>query len=386
MTVLFGNAPARKEKLSIEYILKTQSPLPFTATVRKTLAEWFTHYPQEQKKEFLSRLRKDDASHSGALLELATHEILRRCAGRVSVEDVIPSGNRPDFHLCTSEGKHIWVECTVAQRSGEFSGAIATARRLREIVNSMDTRPFGLSWMLLGYSRESDPRESRLKKGIEQFVLDLSGRDVCRPDQKGRIVGSFVWADRGWRIRFEAIYLPGRDRNARSIVVDEGENAGVNDASEGWMGNDIQKLRSTLEHKADQLKSAYGSCVIVISHSDLILDNTGDVFAGALFAHPATYGEHRPFYGSIDRPSHQHISGVLYIPWVKAYMFCTSEPPWFFVPHPWSKSPLEHEIFPFAERGSLNTEGKFKWDAPLYTPNEYLGLPDNWPGNPEPAC
>lgn len=384
MTVLFDNTLPRKEKLSPKYLSNTNSPLPFMATVRKTLEEWFTHYPQGQRKEFLSRFRKDDASYRGALLELATHEVLRRYAGRVSVEDVLPSGNRPDFHACTPEGKHLWVECTVAQRSGELSGAIATARRLREIVNSMDTRPFGLSWRLLGYSREADPRESRLKKGIEQFVLDLSSRDVGRADQAGSRVGEFVWADRGWRVRFEAFYLPGQNRDARTIVLDEGENAGVNDENEGWMGNDIQKLRSTLENKADQLKSANGQCVIVISHSDLILDNTGEVFAGALFTHTGTYGDHRPFYGLADRPIHQHISGVLYIPWVKAHMFCSRETPWFFVPHPWSKSPLKQGIFPFAVQGSLNTENRFRWDAPLCTPNEYLGLPDNWPGIPKP--
>lgn len=384
MTVLFDSTLTRKEKLSSQYYLNTHSPFPFMITVRKTLEEWFTHYPLEQKKEFLSRFRNDNASHSGALLELATHEILRRYAGRVSVEDVLPSGNRPDFHICSPDGKHIWVECTVAQRSGEFSGAIATARRLREIVNSMDTRPFGFSWMLLGYSTEADPRESKLKQSIEKFVLDLSNRDVCRPDQKGRIVGRFEWEDRGWRIRFKALYLPGRDRDAPTIVVDEGENAGVNDENEGWMGNDIQKLRSVLEYKANQLKSTNGSCIIVISHSDLILDNTGEVFAGALFAHPDSNGDHRPFYGSVERPSHQHISGVLYIPWVKAHMFCSHETPWFYVPHSWSKSPLKQGIFPFAVQGSLNTEGKFKWDAPLCTPNEYLGLPANWPGIPKP--
>ena len=384
MTVLFDNTLTSKEKLSSEYLLDTHSPLPFMATVRKTLEGWFTHYPQKQKKEFLSRFRKDNASYSGALLELATHEIMRVYAGKVLVEDVLPNGNRPDFRICTPGGRQLWVECTVAQRSDDVKGAIATARRLREVVNAMDTRPFGLGWMLLRHSSQDQPRESSLKKHIREYIKHLTDLVAGQSIVRGSRLDVRDWEDRGWRVRIDAFYLPDRDRDAPAIVVDEGENAGVNDENEGWMGNDVQKFRSTLEHKADQLKSANGSCIIVISHSDLILDNTGEVMEGALFAHPDTNGGRRPFYGSANRPSHQHISGVLYIPWVKAHMFCSRETPWFYVPHPWSLSPLKEEIFPFACWGSLNTEGKFKWSAPLCTPNEYLGLPDNWPGIPKP--
>ena len=192
------------------------------------------------------------------------------------------------------------------------------------------------------------------------------------------------WEDRGWRVRFDAFYLPGRESDARTIVIDEGENAGVNDKNEGWEGNDIQKLKAALEKKADQLKTANGSCIIVISHSDLILDNTGTVFAGALLGHPNNYNDSRPLFGSADSPSNQHVTGVLYMPWVKAHMFCSNETPWYYVPHPWSLSPLDEEIFPFAWRGGLDAEGQFKRSVRLCTPNEYLGLLDNWPGIPKP--
>lgn len=383
MTVLFDNTLTRKEKLSSEYLLDTNNSMPFMATVRKTLEEWFTHYPQEQKKEFLSRCRDDNASYRGALLELATHEILRKCAGKVLVEDALPNRKRPDFHVCTPEGRQLWVECSVAQRSDEFKGAIATARRLRDVVNSMDTRPFGLSWMLLGHSSDADPRESRLKREIEQFVRGLSSSEFCLSGQEGKRVGQFDWEDRGWRVRFGAYYLPGLDDDAPTIVSNQGENAGVNDENEGWEGNDIQKLRQTLEKKAGQLKSANGSCVIVISHSELILDNTGRVLASALLLHPDSYDGSRPFYGSADSPRNQHVTGVLYKPWVKAHMFCSRETPWCYVPHPWSLSPLNEEIFPFAFQGGFNGGGAFKWSAPKCTPNQYLGLLDDWPGSPK---
>ena len=382
MTVLFDDTLTRKEKLSSEYLLDTHSPLPFMVTVRKTLEEWFTHYSQEQKKEFLSRFRKDDASYSGALLELVTHEILRNYAGRVRVEDALPSGSRPDFHLKTPGGSQLWVECTVAQRSDALNGAINTARRLYDVVNSIDTTPFGLSWELMRHSKQAQPRETALKRHIRDCVDDLVNRIAGHSIEKGCRLDVTYWEDRGWRIRFEFFYLPNRRSQSPAIVMNGGESAGINEENEGWMGNDVQKLRSALEYKADQLKYANGSCIIAISHSDLILDNTGVVLAGALFENPDTYGSRRSFYGSADSPSNQHVTGVLYFPWVKAHMFCSKETPWFYVPHPWSLSPLSDNIFDFARRGTFKPDGEFQWSAPLCAINEVLGLPADWPGIP----
>ena len=324
--------------------------------------------PGHRRRSFWVVFAKTMRRTAARLLELAIHEILRIYAGKVWVEDRLPTGSKPDFRVCTPEGRRLWVECTVAQRSDEFKGAIATARRLQDVVNNVDTDPFGLSWTLREYSSEANPRESTLRKKIEEFVRELSSRISSLSVQKGERVGETVWEDRGWRVSFEAYYLPGRDRDAQSIVAGLGENAGVNEENEGWQGNDIQKLRGLLEKKSDQLKSAGGSCIIVISYSFFILDNTGEVLAGALFETPDSYGGNRPLYGLADSPSNQHITGVLCIPWVAAHMFCSHETPWFYVPHLWSLSPLNEEIFPFARRGRLDAEGRFRWSAPsLYT-------------------
>ena len=50
MTVLFDNTLTGKEKLSSEYLCDAHSSMPFMATVRETLEEWFIHYPQKQKR------------------------------------------------------------------------------------------------------------------------------------------------------------------------------------------------------------------------------------------------------------------------------------------------------------------------------------------------
>ena len=382
--ILFDSTLYDGGKLPPDYATLAHSPLPFVATVRKTLEVWFTHYPQDKKNEFLSRFRSDNVSYCGALLELVTHEILLNYAGRVQLEVGLPSGRKPDFHLKTPEGRKLWVECTVAQRSQALEGPTNSARRLQEAVNSIDTSPFRLSWTLLRHSTQSQPRETTLKKHIEDFVHELAERIAGRSILQGTYLGETHWEDRGWKIRFGAYYLPGRSGNDPTIAMENGGNAGINEENEGWLGVDAQKLRPVLEAKAKQLKSASGSSIIVLSHTESNLDSTGDVLKIALFGNSTSANRHGPFYGSADNPSNQHVTGVLYFPWIKAHMFCSHEAPWFYVPHPWSSSPLGEDIFTFARRGALNSDGSLEWSEPLCTLNDLLCLPFDWPGIPAP--
>ena len=384
MTVLFDAIPIGTRNVSKNYEEVAQSPLHFMVAVRKTLEEWFTHYPQNKKKEFQNRFHDDNASYQGALLELAVHEILRNCAGNVQLEVGLPSGKRPDFHLKTPGGRQLWVECTVAQRSDAVKGSVNTARRLHDAVNSMDTTPFGLSWTLIRHSNQAQPRETSLKRHIRACVDDLVNRIASCPVEEGRRLEVTYWEDRGWRIRFGFFYLPNRRSQSPAIVMDGGESAGINEENEGWMERDAEKLKSALENKADQLKSANGSCIIVISHTDFILDNTGEVLEIALFGNPDPGGSRYSFFGSARNPSNQFVTGVLYFPWIKAHMFCSYEAPWFYVPHPWSLTPLSEDIFDFARRGAFNPDGEFQWSNPLCTINDVLGLPADWPGIPAP--
>ncbi|MCZ0939800.1 MAG: hypothetical protein OXJ55_14250 [Caldilineaceae bacterium] len=383
MTVLFDNTLKNTGNVSSEYAEVAQSPLSFMMTVRNTLEEWFTHYPQDQKKEFRNRFSGDNVSYRGALLELVVHEILRNYAGNVQHEVELPSGRKPDFHLKTPEKRKLWVECTVAQRSNTLKASIAIAKRLQEAVNSIDTSPFGLDWTVLRHLSQTPPGENRLKCHIQKFVLKLNQEILGRSVVEGRFVGETLWEDRGWTIRFGAFYLPSLSSNDPSIVDDEGENAGVNENNDGWLESDPKKLRPPLEKKASQLKSAAGSSIIVLSHADFIMDNTDKVFELALFGDSNTGDSRDSFFGTADSPNNRNVSGVLYFPLIKAQMFCSRETPWLYVPHPWSNSPLSEDIFSFARRGAFNSAGVLKWRPSLCTLNDVLGLPEDWPGIPD---
>ena len=258
MTVLFDKKFVCNNKVPPDYAELTQTSQPLLVTVRETLETWFSHYPLVGKTEFLTRLRSGKSAFEGALLELVVHEILRCYGGNVQIEAMIPSCKRPDFHLKTPEGRELWVECTVAQRSTALGGSIKIAKRLQEVVNSLDTAPFGLDWTVLRYLNGAHPSENFLKRHIEEFILDLNERIRGRSIVEGRAVGETQWEDRGWKIRFGAFYLPGYSSSNSTILDDEGESAGVNAENEGWMESDPKKLRIPLEKKASQLRSAIG--------------------------------------------------------------------------------------------------------------------------------
>ena len=82
--------------------------------------------PKKRRRTCGAGFRADDRRHASALLELATHEILRAVAKDVQVGPAF-NGAHPDFSAIYGDTSLI-VECTVAQESdGEF-GALQRER------------------------------------------------------------------------------------------------------------------------------------------------------------------------------------------------------------------------------------------------------------------
>ena len=98
-------------------------------TARKTLENWFSVLPEGKKEDIRSRFRVDDRQHQGALLELATHQLLNSICTGVQVD---PSFNNltPDF-AATYEGAKFVVECTVAQETDDEFNATQREARIK---------------------------------------------------------------------------------------------------------------------------------------------------------------------------------------------------------------------------------------------------------------
>ncbi|MCY4438326.1 MAG: hypothetical protein OXE05_13470 [Chloroflexi bacterium] len=142
--------------------------------VRETLEIWFARIPERKRKSIRSMFCSDDRQHTGALLELVTHEIL--CAIGYEVEaDPKVDGKTPDY-AATCQDATVIVECTVVQESDrDFDGAQS------ENASSLDTREPGVSIKVgvlgvdIQLSKATKKKAWKYRNVDSQFALVVGG-------------------------------------------------------------------------------------------------------------------------------------------------------------------------------------------------------------------
>ena len=142
-------------------------------TARKTLENWFSVLPEGKKEDIRSRFRVDDRQHQGALLELATHQLLNSICTGVQVD---PSFNKltPDF-AATYESAQFVVECTMAQETDDEFNATRRVERVKKAIDSVDTGRFLLSLKLLSVGGKQPPTGKlcdRIKSWVDSLDVD----------------------------------------------------------------------------------------------------------------------------------------------------------------------------------------------------------------------
>ena len=353
---------------------------------RASLESWFANIPQEKKADLRGRFRADDRRHASALLELATHEILRAVAQDVQVGPPF-NGGHPDFSAVYRETSLI-VECTVAQESdGEF-GALQREKAVLDTVNSIQAGPFGLK--LEPHSvGESPPPLGQLRRFLESWLKSLDQRKQLTSAESGVPFESRVWKWQDWELRFEVIPFD-------SPV--EGDPLGIIQ----WPARTIvdnAPIARALDKKAEKYKHPQAPYLIVAAERET-LEGPEVIFDALLGREKAIVGPvdvitTRAFDGLWGAPSHpkrRHVSAVLYRHKMRdAWSICSQIhatdyegswrwlPGWQLVHNPAADIPLPQGMFPFAT--------ELVWRSGLCSPiaatrtlNEVLGLPDPWPG------
>jgi len=102
--------------------------LPYFATVRRLLEEWFARFPSEAQKDVRARFRSDDdAECLGAFWELYLHEIHSRLGFKLKRDPEVPgTSRRPDF-IVSGGTRPFYLEATVVSYNKNES-----AQRQRE--------------------------------------------------------------------------------------------------------------------------------------------------------------------------------------------------------------------------------------------------------------
>ena len=353
---------------------------------RATLASWFANIPQEKKADLRGRFRADDRQHASALLELATHEILRAVAKDVQVDPPF-NGRHPDFSA-TYGGTSLIVECTVAQESdGEF-GALQREKAVLDAVNSIQAGPFGLK--LEPHSvGESPPPIGQLRGFLESWLTSLDQRRQVTSAENGVPFDSRVWRWQGWELRFEAIPFDSPVRGGPLGIIQWPAQTIVGNAP----------ITRALDKKAEKYRHPQAPYLIVAAVRET-LEGPEVIFDALLGRRNAIIGPAdvipaRTFdglWGSPSHPKRRHVSAVLYRHrmrdvWSICSQMHTTDyegswhrlPGWQLVHNPAAEILLPQGMFPFATEHVWRS-GHSTPIAATRTLNEVLGLPDPWPG------
>ena len=233
--------------------LNRSADLNFQA-IRDGLESWFARLPEENKKDFernkqlRGRFRENSWQHSGALLELITHEFLNAIGTDVEVE---PSLNEltPDFEA-TCNGTRILLECTVVHPASTRIGADKREATIKKAIDALDTGRFSLGTRFVRHG-PGQPSGKQFRREIKDWLATLN------PDEPKIIERLFC--REGWQVNVSVYPLkPGvyKQEGDRSIGVEI-------DAGMVTAGSQIQ---DSLEKKADKYKASLLPYVIVVSH------------------------------------------------------------------------------------------------------------------------
>lgn len=352
-------------------------------TARKTLESWFSALPEGKKGDIRSRFRSDDRQHQGALLELATHQLLNSICTGVQVD---PSFNNmtPDF-AATYEGAQFVVECTVAQETDDEFNATRRVERVKKAIDSVDTGRFRLSLELLSIGPKQPPT-GKLCDKVKSWVDSLDADEEILKLKQGYRASSMEWCQDGWEIHFEALPV-----NSCATTRRDKRAIGVEFGGGGWHQDDV-RLKRALTKKTTKYKnldlpylvvfSSGSACVFGRDLIEALLGHT--VFIPYVWPHeaePSLQPKHEfdGLFGSPSTPRNCHLSAILFKPRIGVWSLCGYDDPWLLIHHPWTEHPLPHGMFPFATEW-IPESGKFSKVKPTVTLNEVLGLADPWPG------
>ena len=343
---------AYRDRTEQDFAFLNRSADPRFEAIRAGIESWFARLPEDKKKDIRGRFRGDNGPHSGALLELITHEFLNAIGACVKLEPNL-NGLTPDFEA-TIDDARVLFECTVTHPLDQEVSADKREARIKKALDSIDTGRFTLGTEFVEQG-DGQPSLKHFKYQIKHWLTTLDPDDGT--------VSTCEWNFGGWKVIISAWpFKPG-------IYKQEGERA-VGVETDAEIVDADHHIRRALRKKATKYKASERPYVIVISHRfdhvSLVLNG---IYTNSIV--DALYGpihwvsssgdlsdlhEERHLdglFGSVEKPKNQRVSAVLFkreITVTRPSVDLNPDPfpPWVLYHHPWAKRPLPRGLFPFA--------------------------------------
>ena len=362
-----------RERAEAEFAFLNRSARADVDTVRRLLESWFDKIPEEKKKDIRSRFRtRDERQHIGALLELATHELLRMAGADIRAGYL--DGKTPEYRATFNDSR-IFVECTVVQDSDEDIVLDRRAEIVKKAIDSVHSGRFLLSIYVRSIG-PTQPATRQLCDRIERWLSSLDADDVIQQlEEVGYSSNQWMWCKDGWEILVDAIPM-----DTGYVKTKEDGAIGIESGGGGWLSEE-SKLRRAVEAKARKYRPQGHPYLVVVGSGRYFADGrdmrsallgegsiTGEESAGQVRRIPNPEG----LFGSELRPRNRHLSAVLFKPRLNIWTLCGIDDSWHLIRNPWAEAPLAHGMFPFAvgEEGSKRTihdalgipHHSLKWD------------------------
>ncbi|MYD35415.1 MAG: hypothetical protein F4X20_00085 [Dehalococcoidia bacterium] len=352
---------------------------------RRVLDQWFLRVPKEHRNDIRGRFQDDDREHSGALLELLTHEVLLRTCDDVEFSPQIGT-LQPDFSVRT-QSVHSIVECTVTQES---SSQYSKNRMRRQVLDALDSLEIGplkvfVSGIRIGTNLPPlEPMKEAVLREIEGRTSASSRHQFSKSAVPERTI-HWHWKD--WRVSLRVIRLD-RERGGGAIGI---WNQGMRH------GTGTRLIARALERKTRKYKSIGLPHVVVVAQREGIANDLevlsslyGSGHWQVDYDSGAIQRESKPdgLFGTHRRPRKRSLSAVLFkrrlsSVWNVSNQFSNNSgdsksTDWALFHNPFADFKFPQRVFPFA--------AEYVWEpdinrrAPVVTLNEFLGLPDEWPG------
>lgn len=169
--------------------------------IRATLEDWFSAYPESNKRDLLRRFRgKNNSDHQGAFFELVLYRLLRESGYKITVNPPTPSGT-PDFLACTTSGERFFMDATLAQPK-TFRDS-PSERSVFDELNKLDCSDFSLCLRTRGILK-SIPPKNKIQE-LQDWVNSLDYEKVREDFTNGLQLPEHQLKHCGWTLKIEAL-------------------------------------------------------------------------------------------------------------------------------------------------------------------------------------
>lgn len=202
-----------------EFDYLNRSALMYCERIRNLIEEWLSHYPNDRRKELISRFQNsDDIGYSSAFFELYLHELLLNLGYEVEIHpDIKGKSIHPEFLVWLNKKPLFYLEAAIVYGAEEKVKAEKRKDIIYDSINKMRSPDFFIGVNILASSKTSPPGR-KWRNFLENEVSKLDPDKIEAELKKGsEMIPEWTIREFGWEVTFYAVPKPKEERGTDDI-------------------------------------------------------------------------------------------------------------------------------------------------------------------------